>query len=79
LRTVDQVCLARAPDSLAIEWFGESRNERAVAGIGDFAFHAVLPAGEHLRARLSGPQFDRAVLALLAASGATLVVRALAG
>jgi len=40
---------------------------------------AVLPAGEHLRARLSGPQFDRAVLALLAASGATLVVRALAG
>ena len=49
----------------------------AAVGLGPVL--AVLPVGEHLRARLSGVQFDRAVLALLAASGVVLVVRALTG
>ncbi len=49
----------------------------AAAGLGPVL--AVLPAGEYLRVRLSGAQFDRAVLVLLAASGVTLVVRALTG
>ena len=40
---------------------------------------AVLPLGEYLRARLSGSQFNRVVLGLLAASGVTLVVRAVTG
>ena len=49
----------------------------AAVGLGPVL--AVLPAGEYLRARLSGAQFDRAVLLLLAASRVTLVVRAVTG
>ena len=48
------------------------------AAVGFGPVLAVLPVGEHLRARLSGSQFDRAVLGLLA-SGVTLVVRAVTG
>ena len=49
------------------------------AAVGFGPVLAVLPLGEYLRARLSGSQFDRAVLGLLAASGVTLVVRAITG
>ena len=57
--------------------YGSDRLVAAAVGFGPVL--AVLPAGEHLRTRLSGSQFDRAVLGLLAASGVTLVVRALTG
>ncbi len=56
-----------------------SGDRLAAAAVGLGPVLAVLPAGEHLRARLSGPQFDRAVLGLLAVSGATLVVQAVTG
>ena len=49
------------------------------AAVGFGPVLAVLPVGEHLRSRLSGLQFDRFVLALLAVSGITLVFRALTG
>ena len=49
------------------------------AAVGFGPVLAVLPLGEYLRARLSGSQFDRVVLGLLAASGVTLVVRAITG
>lgn len=59
---------------------GAYDSDRLVAAaVGFGPVLAVLPAGEYLRARLSGPQFDRAVLILLAASGATLLVRAFTG
>ena len=49
------------------------------AAVGFGPVLAVLPIGEHLRDRLSGSQFDKVVLGLLAASGVTLVVRAVTG
>ena len=59
---------------------GAYDSDRLVAAaVGFGPVLAVLPAGEYLRARLSGTQFDRAVLILLAASGATLLVRAVTG
>ena len=59
---------------------GAYNSDRLIAAaVGFGPVLAVLPVGEHLRARLSGSQFDRAVLALLAASGVTLVVRAITG
>ena len=57
--------------------FNSSRLIAAAVGFGPVL--AVLPAGEYLRERLSGSQFDRAVLILLAASGVTLVIRAAMG
>ncbi|MCY4176720.1 MAG: sulfite exporter TauE/SafE family protein [Acidimicrobiaceae bacterium] len=39
----------------------------------------MVQLGEHLRARLSSAQFDRAVLALLATAGVVLVVRVITG
>ena len=59
---------------------GAYTSDRLIAAaVGFGPVLAVLPVGEHLRARLSGSQFDRAVLALLAAAGVTLVVRAFTG
>ena len=59
---------------------GAYNSDRLIAAaVGFGPVLAVLPLGEHLRARLSGSQFDRVVLGLLAASGVTLVVRALTG
>ena len=61
----------------SIDAYTSDRLAAAAVGLGPVL--AVLPVGEYVRARLSGPQFDRAVLALLAASGVTLVVRAVTG
>ena len=61
----------------SIHAYTADRLVAAAVGLGPVL--AVLPVGEYVRARLSGPQFDRAVLALLAASGVTLVVRAVTG
>ncbi len=59
---------------------GAYTSDRLIAAaVGFGPVLAVLPVGEHLRARLSGSQFDRAVLGLLAAAGVTLVVRAVMG
>ena len=59
---------------------GAYESDRLIAAaVGFGPVLAVLPAGEHVRARLSGSQFDRAVLTLLAASGVALVIRALTG
>ena len=59
---------------------GAYNSDRLIAAaVGFGPVLAVLPVGEHLRARLSGAQFDRAVLALLAASGVTLLVGAITG
>ena len=69
--------LAQITSLASIGTYDSDRLIAAAVGLGPVL--AVLPAGEYLRARLSGPQFDRAVLALLAASGATLVVRAFTG
>ena len=57
--------------------FDSDRLIAAAVGFGPVL--AMLPVGEHLRDRLSGSQFDRVVLVLLAASGVTLVVRAFTG
>ncbi len=57
--------------------YDADRLTAAAVGFGPVV--AVLPVGEHLRARLSGAQFDRFVLVMLAAAGVTLVVRALTG
>ena len=57
--------------------YSTDRLVAAAVGLGPVL--VVLPLGEHLRDRLSGSQFDRVVLGLLAASGVTLVVRALTG
>ena len=61
----------------SIDAYTSDRLVAAAVGLGPVL--VVLPAGEYVRARLSGPQFDRAVLALLAASGVTLVIRAVTG
>ena len=61
----------------SIDAYTSDRLVAAAVGFGPVL--AVLPVGEYLRARLSGSQFDRAVLGLLAASGVTLVVRAVTG
>ena len=59
---------------------GAYNSDRLIAAaVGFGPVLAMLPVGEHLRDRLSGSQFDRVVLGLLAASGVTLVVRALTG
>jgi uncharacterized protein len=50
----------------------------AVSALALVAVAAVLPLGTRLRTRLGGPAFERAVVAVLAASGAALVVRVLA-
>ena len=57
--------------------FDSDRLTAAAVGFGPVL--AVLPVGEHVRARLSGPQFDRAVLVLLAGSGVALAIRAFTG
>ncbi len=72
--------LAGAAQIATLASIGAYNTDRLIAAaVGLGPVLAVLPVGEHLRARLSGPQFDRAVLALLAASGVTLVVRAVTG
>ena len=55
------------------------RDRLIAAAVGLGPVLAVMPIGEHLRATLSGPQFDRVVLGLLAMAGVTLVVRAITG
>ena len=60
----------------AIGAYDRPRLIAAAVGFGPVL--AVLPLGERLRARLSGAQFDRVVLALLAAAAVSLVIRALA-
>ena len=57
--------------------FDSDRLTAAAVGFGPVL--AVLPVGEHVRARLSGPQFDRSVLVLLAGSGVALAIRAFTG
>ena len=69
--------LAQITSLASIGAYDSDRLVAAAVGLGPVL--AVLPAGEYLRARLSGSQFDRAVLLLLAASGVTLVVRAITG
>ncbi|MXW95518.1 MAG: sulfite exporter TauE/SafE family protein [Acidimicrobiaceae bacterium] len=72
--------LAGTAQTTTLASIGAYSGDRLVASaVGLGPVLAVLPLGEHLRTRLSGPQFDRAVLALLAASGVTLVVRAFTG
>ena len=72
--------LAGAAQITTLASIGAYSTDRLIAAaVGLGPVLAVLPVGEHLRARLSGPQFDRAVLVLLAASGATLVIRAVTG
>ena len=72
--------LAGAAQVLALAAIGAYDRDRLIAAaVALGPVLVVLPVGEGLRARLSGAQFDRAVLALLAASGVTLVVRAVAG
>ena len=69
--------LAQITSLASIGAYDSDRLVAAAVGFGPVL--AVLPAGEYLRARLSGPQFDRVVLLLLAASGVTLVIRAVTG
>ena len=69
--------LAQITSLASIGAYDSDRLVAAAVGFGPVL--AVLPAGEYLRARLSGPQFDRVVLLLLAASGVTLVIRAITG
>lgn len=69
--------LAQIASLASIGAYGSDRLVAAAVGLGPVL--AVLPAGEYLRDRLSGSQFDRAVLILLGASGVTLVVRAVTG
>ena len=72
--------LAGAAQITTLASIGAYSGDRLIAAaVGLGPVLAVLPAGEYLRARLSGAQFDRAVLVLLAASGVTLVVRAITG
>jgi len=61
----------------SIDAYDADRLVAAAVGLGPVL--AVLPLGEYLRDRLSGSQFDRVVLGLLAASGVTLVIRAITG
>jgi hypothetical protein len=69
--------IAQITTLASIGAFNPARLIAAAVGFGPVL--AVLPAGEYLRDRLSGSQFDRAVLGLLAASGVTLVIRAVTG
>ena len=69
--------LAQIASLASIGAYDSDRLVAAAVGFGPVL--AVLPAGEYPRARLSGTQFDRVVLGLLAASGVTLVVRAVTG
>ena len=72
--------LAGAAQITTLASIGAYSTDRLIAAaVGLGPVLAVLPVGEYLRARLSGPQFDRAVLVLLAASGVTLVIRAVTG
>ena len=72
--------LAGAAQITTLASIGAYNTDRLIAAaVGLGPVLAVLPVGEYLRTRLSGPQFDRAVLALLAASGVTLVIRAVTG
>lgn len=69
--------LAQIASLASIGAYDSDRLIAAAVGFGPVL--AMLPVGEYLRARLSGSQFDRVVLGLLAASGVTLVVRAFTG
>lgn len=69
--------LAQISSLAAIGAYDSDRLIAAAVGFGPVV--AMLPVGERLRARLSGSQFDRVVLGLLAAAGVTLVVRAFTG
>ena len=72
--------IAGAAQITTLASIGAYDSDRLIAAaVGFGPVLAVLPAGEYVRARLSGSQFDRAVLVLLAASGITLVVRAVTG
>ena len=72
--------LAGAAQISTLASIGAYSTDRLIAAaIGLGPVLVVLPLGEYLRDRLSGPQFDRVVLGLLAASGVTLVVRAITG
>lgn len=54
------------------------RERTLAAGLAFVATFAVMPLGTRLRHRLAGPTFERLVIALVAASGISLVVQALA-
>lgn len=55
---------------------GKMTVDRAVVSVlALVAVLAVMPAGTRLRGRLGGPGFDRAVLAVLVASGISLIIR----
>ena len=69
--------LAQITSLASIGAYHSDRLLAAAVGFGPVL--AMLPVGEYLRAKLSGSQFDRVVLALLAASGVTLIVRAITG
>ncbi len=69
--------LAQISSLASIGAYDSDRLIAAAIGFGPVL--AMLPIGERLRARLSGSQFDRVVLGLLAAAGVTLVVRAFTG
>ena len=69
--------LAQISSLASIGAYDSDRLIAAAIGFGPVL--AMLPIGERLRARLSGSQFDRVVLGLLAAAGVTLVVRAITG
>lgn len=55
------------------------RDRLIAAAVGLVPVLVLLQSGERLRAGLSSTQFDRAVLGLLAAAGATLAIRAVTG
>lgn len=58
---------------------GRFTTERLVVSLAAFVpVGAMIPVGSRLRARLGGPGFEKAVLAVLVASGVALVVRVLA-
>ena len=52
------------------------RERTLAAGLAFVATFAVMPLGTRLRHRLAGPTFERLVIALVAASGISLVVQA---
>lgn len=54
------------------------RDRWLAAGLAFVATFAVMPLGTRLRHRLAGPTFERLVILLVAASGVSLVVQALA-
>ena len=72
--------IAGAAQIATLASIGAYDTDRLVAAsVGFGPVLAVLPAGERLRERLSGPQFDRFVLGLLTIAGVSLVVRAVTG